>query len=60
MRSWKGWWQEQLEGLNVQARELEATMMARAAARSEKTRKGRAAGPALRGPECRREESPDR
>ena len=26
MGSWRVWWQEELEGLNVQARELEATI----------------------------------
>ena len=26
MSPWKGWWQEELDGLNAQARELEATI----------------------------------
>jgi hypothetical protein len=26
MGSWRVWWQEELEGLNAQARELEATI----------------------------------
>ena len=26
MASWRGWWQDGLEGLNAQARELEATI----------------------------------
>ena len=31
MRAWKGWWQEELDGLNAQARELEATIAANVA-----------------------------
>jgi hypothetical protein len=31
MASWRGWWQDGLEGLNAQARELEATIAANVA-----------------------------
>ena len=31
MRAWMDWWQEELEGLNAQARELEATIVANVA-----------------------------
>ena len=31
MSAWSGWWQVELEGLSVQARELEATIAANVA-----------------------------